>query len=670
MKNMSVVVAGLALAAAGALAQAPELFQRLAAYQLSGSREAVSTVETLARTGTPEQRQAVEKGVLAVLADPQATADGKSICCRLLREIGSPASVPVLAPLLTDPGLTHMARFALQSIPGPEAGAALRDALGRTQGEIQIGVIGSIGARGDEAAVPALLALASGDTPAGEAAMRALGRIGGEPALAGLVKLGTPADAARAAAWGDGVLASADKLAAQGASPAALAAFRLLYDPALPAAVRLAALRGQIDLDPAAGSAEIVRILGADDPLRAQVPGIIRTLRSPVALEHLLKAIPELPPAGQAHLLLAMAARADGKALTEAVGLATSEHAAVRAAAIEVLAAEGGGAQAASKLLHLARDGADKDAARAALIRKPGGGTDQALIGCLGNPEPSVRTLAAEVLAERCAAAAVPALMEMARDADPKIRVAALKALRKLAGPDDVKPLANMLSAAKDETDAGYMVQALSAAIVRLPDPGAAADILATVPAQSAALKAELMPLLARAGGAKSLALIGGWAKDGDADTRKAAVRALGQWPDDEALAILWPMAEAGEDQDLRVLALRSCIRVVEAKKKRPAGEAVKLYDRALKAAQRPEEKTQVLSALGGMDSAAALKLAAAMLGDPALAEPAAAAVLQVAGRLKPGVDAGVKSVLEKLAAGGSAETRTQAERQIKRLTP
>ena len=666
---MSVVVAGLALAAAGALAQAPELFQRLATYQLSGSREPVSTVETLARTGTPEQRQAVEKGVLSVLADPQATADGKSICCRLLREIGSPASVPVLAALLTDPRLTHMARFALQSIPGPEAGAALRDALGRTQGEIRIGVIGSIGARGDGAAVPALLALAAGDTPSGEAAMRALGRIGGEPALAGLVKLGKPADAVRAAAWGDGVLASADKLAAQGASPAALAAFRLLYDPALPAAVRLAALRGQIELNPAGGAAEIVRILGADDPLRAQVPGIVRALQSPVALEHLRKAIPQLPPAGQADLLLAIAARADGEALTEAVGLATSEHAAVRAAAIEVLAAEGAGAQAASTLLQLALDGADKDAARAALIRKPGGGTDQALIGGLRNPEPSVRTLAAEVLAERSAAAAVPALMEMARDADSKIRVAALKALRKLAGPDDVKPLVSMLPAAKDETDAGYMVQALSAAIVRLPDPGAAADILATVPAQSTALKAELMPLLARAGGAKSLALIGGWTKDGDAETRRAAVRALGQWPDDEALAILWPMAEAGEDQDLRVLALRGCIRVVEARKKRPAGEAVKLYDRALKAARRPEEKTQVLSALGGMDSAAALKLAAAMLDDPALAEPAAAAVLQVAGRLKPGVDAGVKSVLQKLAAGGPTNMKTQADRQLKRLT-
>jgi hypothetical protein len=39
-------------------------------------------------------------------------------------------------------------------MPAPEAGAALREALAKSEGDLKIGVIGSIGQRGDRKAVP------------------------------------------------------------------------------------------------------------------------------------------------------------------------------------------------------------------------------------------------------------------------------------------------------------------------------------------------------------------------------------------------------------------------------------------------------------------------------------------------------------------------------------
>ena len=46
--------------------------------------------------------------------------------CRVLRVIGTADSVPALAGLLAERNLSHMARYALQDNPAPEA-QALRE---------------------------------------------------------------------------------------------------------------------------------------------------------------------------------------------------------------------------------------------------------------------------------------------------------------------------------------------------------------------------------------------------------------------------------------------------------------------------------------------------------------------------------------------------------------
>ena len=47
--------------------------------------------------------------------------DAKDFVCRKLRIISTAASVPALAELLSDKDLAHMARFAPEPNPAPEA---------------------------------------------------------------------------------------------------------------------------------------------------------------------------------------------------------------------------------------------------------------------------------------------------------------------------------------------------------------------------------------------------------------------------------------------------------------------------------------------------------------------------------------------------------------------
>jgi hypothetical protein len=98
----------------------------------------------------------------------------------MLAMVGSAKSVPALAPLLRDPKSTESARYALQPIPGPEASAALRDALSALTGPAKAGLIGSIAMRRDAAAQPALTAIKDNSAEPAivrEAATRALEKL-------------------------------------------------------------------------------------------------------------------------------------------------------------------------------------------------------------------------------------------------------------------------------------------------------------------------------------------------------------------------------------------------------------------------------------------------------------------------------------------------------------
>src|SRR6185437_14499864 len=91
--------------------------------QLSGIEDGV-----VASHADAELRQDLERRLIAALAT-DISRDAKDYLCRKLAMIGSPAAVPALAGLLPREAHSHLARHALERIGGPEAAAALTDAL-------------------------------------------------------------------------------------------------------------------------------------------------------------------------------------------------------------------------------------------------------------------------------------------------------------------------------------------------------------------------------------------------------------------------------------------------------------------------------------------------------------------------------------------------------------
>ena len=155
----------------------PDPWTECARLEYGGDRSFASTVRAQITGAVGDQRARIEERLLKSLTTPGRTDAGLAFICEMLALVGSTASVPALAPLLRDPKTADPARFALEPIAGPEADAALRDALPALVGNTKAGLIGSIALRGDTSARPALAVLkdAAGEPAVvREAAARAL----------------------------------------------------------------------------------------------------------------------------------------------------------------------------------------------------------------------------------------------------------------------------------------------------------------------------------------------------------------------------------------------------------------------------------------------------------------------------------------------------------------
>lgn len=226
-------------------------FAALAAYDWGGDAAAFKAIDeaVIAAHADAAVRAETEKRLAAILRIGTSRA-AKEYACRKLMMIGTAASVPALAALLGDADNSHMARFALERIDAPEATAAVRKALDEVSGNLKIGLIASLAARGDAASVPALVGLLGGEPKLAAAAAEALGLIRTPEALAALSSADALAGNGVGRAVVDARLSCAEALLAAGNRTDAMAVYKGLAAVAAgkPAAksIELAATRGML----------------------------------------------------------------------------------------------------------------------------------------------------------------------------------------------------------------------------------------------------------------------------------------------------------------------------------------------------------------------------------------------------------------------------------------
>jgi HEAT repeat protein len=616
-----------------------------------------------------------EDQLIAILKyDP--SLQKKDQACSRLKWIGDARCVPALAALLTSDGLSLSARYALESMPVPEAEAALLRALPKTSGSNQVGIINSLAVRRYDDAVPALAGLLSNsDTTVAASAAMALGRIGGPKALRALQAVWSDsATGAAHQAQTDGLLACANQLLTEGKDSAALKVFEALCDSRKSDGVRQAAYRGMILASDRHGVALMSQaIQGSDSASQAAALQVAATLKGADVTKSLADLLPKVQPPVQIALLRCLQERGDPSAVPAVAPLVHSPDPDVRLAAIKALGDLGGGSVALLLAGAAASStGAERRAVRQALVDLRHGEVTSLLLESFATANPAAQGELIRALGDRGDMSATPKLLEFARSQNDSIRAGSFQALALLAGPALIPSLVQLTVQAQDDAARSEAADALNFACQRIESRTGHCDATAVVDAaRDGPLEARLalLPVCAGLTQPPSRAVLRAAAHDPQPRVRDAALLALCDTRDAELLPDLLKVAGDAGDKKTRLLAVRGCIRLATGEEGVNLSNAQKLaaLKNILDSSPDAAEKRLVLSGLGAIAAPEALAAAAVMLDDDAVRPEAARAVIQIAHAVADAEPDAAGAALKKvLALAADVDTREAAEAALK----
>ena len=615
--------------------------------------------------------------LIEVLRSEQGVFE-KAKACQRLAVVGTPEAVPVLAELLADNELAHYARFGLEPMPHAEVDAALRAALSKLDGKLRIGVINSIGARRDQDAQDALIALvASKDADLATAAAAALGRIGTPEGAAVLRSTLKKRATELGIRLGEAAIVCGETLVRNGKTEDAVSTFSAVRHTELPAHVRAAALRGEILAGGETGMKLLLAtISGGDAVLRRVAFGAAREIPGQQATAALVNSLADLSEGRQVQVFRALKDRGDRHALPATLEVAGDEEApvSVRVTAIDALTSLGD-ASVVPRLTRAAMSDESRiaNAALATLAEMGGDDVDGAVLALLdialarGRGERGVSWLKAVIdsAGRRNIAASVRLLRQAAQHDDETVRLTAIRALGTTVSLDEFGALVERLTTSESETETAAVRDALSMASRRMPSPADCTRALAAAMSDAPdSAKVELLGVFSAVGGAEALDVVVEAAQTSTPALRSAALGALGEWPHESAvfkiLEIVPRLAKDGNGAKDRVHAYTSfqaLVRRIGFNQNRRIGACVK----AMELAGTNEERKLAVGALAGIPAPKTLNVLEPHLKDEQLRNSAAGAMVTICERLirtrnRGAVAPAMKSVLDVVEDGELAD--------------
>jgi len=553
-----------------------------------------------------------------------------------LSVIGTPKSIRPLAALLADEKLSHRARYALEPMPYPGVDTVFREALGKVKGKPLVGVITSVGVRGDTRTVGTLAKmLQDRDDEVAQAAARALGNIGNLAAAAELQIALTNAADDRQAAICEGLFRCAEGFSEQGRHQEAVMIYDVILSQKAPHAIRGGALRGAILARKAAGMELLAKYLKHDDYIMfAAAVQTAQESRENRATQVLLTALDGQSTDRKVVMIQALGYRADKQALPTLYGLVKQEDKPVRKAAIKVLPQIPG--TSGTVLVELLDD-PDREISQIALdsfaaINDPQ--CDTAVRQMLTSRDTKKQLLGIDLVGRRWMKSAMPALLRAAGGNEANVRAAAIKKVGEMGGASEAQPLLDLLAKLKPGPDLDAAERALSAICTKTGTPQKCTQLIAGRLGQAQpAQKGALLRVLGAVGGAEALQVVHKAVDDPQRDVHTAAIRVLSKWQTLEAAPVLLRLAKTAKTTNDKTLCLRGYL-ALASQQNHPASRRLAMCRQAVDLIQRNDEKKLMLGALGKIISSDALPMITPYLEDPYTRAEAGTAIVTISEKL------------------------------------
>jgi len=580
-----------------------------------------------------------QRDLIAVLQS-DAPKGEKAITCKLLAIYGTEQSVPALAPLLADKELASWARIPLEAIPGPVADAALRDALGKIEGRLLIGVINSIGVRRDVHAVDTLVQkLDDANAGVASAAAVALGHIGGEQSAKALAQSLADAPAGVRSAVAEGCILCAEWFLAHDRTAEAVKLYDTVRQAAVPDQRHLEAIRGAILARRSAGVPLLIEQLRSEDKKRLGI-GLrtARELPGRDVTEALAVELARLSPDRRPMLLLALADRNDSAVIPTVHKAAQSSQKDLRITAIKILIRLGD-VSCVPVLLEAATEDDAKleQAAMETLVRLPGKDVDADLLARLPQAQGKLQQVLIELAGQRQISEALPAVVSSLHDIDAGIRGVAVQTIGIIGQDQQTADLVKLLQKTNSSRERAGIRKALLAISGRC-GVKCISHLRPLTQSRDNELHMIGLHALAIVGGPEALAAVKSAIESAEPPVQDEAVRILSTWPnnwpeDSEAGQALLMLATSAEKMSHQVLGLRGYLQYIRGNKKLSNEQKVAKVEDVRSHIKRPEEKRRAIAVLGDAPSSSALELLTTLAEDSAVAEEAYSAMVRIAGQ-------------------------------------
>jgi HEAT repeat protein len=644
-----------------------EAIEKLKTYRFGTNNEVLDFLhETAVRSHSDEAlRKKLNEGLTLIL-ESDAAHDAKQFACRQLALTATTEHIPILAKYLTDEKMSHMALYVLTHIDSPEVDKALLASLDKATGRAKLGIINMLGNRRCSAAVKPLGKLmVSADKQVANEAVKAIGRIG----VAGAILQEALADGEHPAkdAIAEACLECADRFLEKRQNRAAADLYKAVFRSVLPTHIRAAALKGLVEALGEQASPFVTQSLkGDDEDLYGMAVVIIRNADDKKTAETMAAGFDGYKPEVQMLLIDALAARKDGAGLNTIKGAIASDNVAVRCAALRALG-KVGDESSVSLLVKRASEGDDAEKAVAveSLASLRGQNVNAALSQLLLESANAWKVVICEALLERNAVEAAGSLIKAARTGDLEVRTASLKALRSLAGEDEIPAMVDLIFVV-EPTQADQVGKTLSAVARRHSvDKECTENILSKLDrARNDEQRVALLMTLGGLGNDLALPILRRSLNDKSSDIQYAAIKALSAWPNSAAAEDLIKIVRSSSNQRHRILALRGYIELVDASEL-PATQKLEHYQAAMGLASQDAEKKKVLSMLAKVDTVEAFRMAMSKLDDASLRNEAAQAACVIAEKIYTTKGHQIKSDLEKILEAEVGESTKQQVREI-----
>lgn len=548
-----------------------ELLDGIRNFRALDSRAVITQINEYVRVMTSGARnlEGIESSFLEFLKS-DATVDAKQFICSKLVEIGTKKSVPVLVELLNHPKLCDSARFALEKIPDKDASVALRTALSNaTDYKVKIGLITSLGLRGDTEAVPLIAEyLTSEDDALAISAGSALAEIGTKDSLNALWNAREKVKDSLKLKFTKFALACAQKVLKEKRADEAIKVVKSISeDDNLPIEVKVASLRTLLEFSEKDGLRGLIQSLNSNNSeLVRMAVGMCPLVKKDSSLADIYYALEDASPEIQIQAIEVLTSAGRKDALKYIKNALDSDNGDVRKAGIRAIGMLGGREEVRLLLSLAVQEGEEAELAKESLAKLKGEDVGEVMLQELKKEQvsPEVKRLLIPLVSMRRVPGSEEIILKFASDADVECRVSALTSLVENPKVEMFEPVLNLVPNATDEQEKKLIEDLLVKILeMRRDESDKYVSQISNVFERDIILDAKslLLRVLARSGAPA------GWEKikslivpQQSPELANAVFASIKEWPGEEPIQFLLEFAQSNPELPGRETLLESVL--------------------------------------------------------------------------------------------------------------